>query len=879
MRLGTPPTWLVRTARATAIVLAAVLLYCAGRQQREQTPPAVALEQAQRVFPTVHRVGRFDESHGAWPVYGERGAPLGYVLTTSPAADDLIGYSGPSNLIVGLTLDRRIQAVALLSSRDTPAHVAQVRDDARFWRQFEGRPADADPEANAEPIEAVSGSTLTSLAMAEGVERNVSGKSVSFRFPAPLTLAEVQDVFPSATALQVDAPRRGWIGVSGEGGELLGYAVRTSPQADNVIGYAGPTESWAAVDRQRQTVVAVRLRKSYDTPEYVDRVRQDERYLEQLAGRSPEEWVRIDFQREGIEGVSGATQTSYAIAEGLRRRFAADAEKPAATEEAMWRPGIRDVALGFIILGALVMSFSRLKSSRRLRILWQIVLVAGFGLWLGDLLSLALVTGWAKGGAPWRTAPGLVALLAVALLAPWATRRQVYCRQICPHGAVQEWLGRFRRLHWKTPPRLARVLRAAPFALLAVAFVLAVVAPRFDLSLLEPFDAWALWSAALIPVVFIPTCLAVLSLAFSLFVPMGYCRFGCPTGALLKMVQTHAGERFRWRDAAALGLLLFAAAYVFLPPVLPASLFMASSDEAAPPPGASREFSGRAFGTTWSVKLRTPAARSLQHVIDEELERIESSFSHWREESETSQFNSSRTTLAMEMSPECLALVSFGRRLSEATDGAFDPTVAPLVDAWGFGPSGPRKQPTDDEIAALLAQTGWRKLTIDEKDGTLQKTNPRLKIDLGALLQGYAADRIGGRLEARGIEQYLVEVGGELKARGSWKVAIENPADAARPLRTVLLRDSALATSGVYRNAGHILDPHTGRPAEARWRLVAVIRPTCLEADGWATALLAASERAPAVAERERIAALLLGADGAIETSPAGSAAFAPAAP
>jgi FAD:protein FMN transferase len=225
-----------------------------------------------------------------------------------------------------------------------------------------------------------------------------------------------------------------------------------------------------------------------------------------------------------------------------------------------------------------------------------------------------------------------------------------------------------------------------------------------------------------------------------------------------------------------------------------------------------------------------------------------------------------------------IALVEFGQRLSAATDGAFDLTVAPLVEAWGFGPSGPQEEPTEEELQTLLANVGYQQLEVAAEEHTLRKKKPGLKIDLGSLLQGYAADRLGALLDARGVKEYLIEVGGELKARGSWTVAIENPADVSQPLRKIELRDAALATSGVYRQAGHILDPHTGQPVAAKWQLVAVIRPTCLEADGWATALIAASESAIEIANREQIAALMQAADSRIETSAAAKDSFAPLA-
>ena len=291
------------------------------------------------------------------------------------------------------------------------------------------------------------------------------------------------------------------------------------------------------------------------------------------------------------------------------------------------------------------------------------------------------------------------------------------------------------------------------------------------------------------------------------------------------------------------------------------------------------KLTGEAFGTTWSVTLRTAAIDqpALHDRIASELEQIERRLSHWRADSETSQFNGSATTLELECSPELFSLVEFAQRLSRETDGAFDITVGPLVNAWGYGPAGPRAdEPSPDEIAKLLAATGWQKLHIDAQWKTLRKEHPELQIDLGSLLQGYAVDRVAAVLDAAGVTEYLIEIGGELRTRGAWTVAIEDPGDPSRPLRTLSLRDAALSTSGVYRKSStdaagvtrHVISPKTGRPIDSGWRLCAVIARTCLEADGWDTALLASEHEATlTIAERNGIATLLVDDAGAITIS------------
>ncbi|MDX1965879.1 MAG: FMN-binding protein, partial [Planctomycetaceae bacterium] len=511
----------IRSYRVAVLATAAYLLLASDRQVRQQElGPAVTLAEARRIFPAAGRLGPRDLQRDGHLVLGADGAQLGFVLKTAPYTDDLIGYAGPSNLLIGLSVDGRVVRVLLLSSGDTPAHVAAVRDAPAFWLQFRDRGANGGRESR---IDAVSGSTLTSLAMAEGIQRRLSGPSLSLRFPDEVTLAEVQGFFPQATNLKSHDPRHGWTRAVDAADATLGYVVRTSPATDGLIGYAGPTETLFAVAGDQQTISGVRLRKSYDTPEYVERVRGSEDYFQLFQGKSLAELREIDFVAAGIEGVSGATQTSYAVAEGLRRRALADARCADAQSASSASFRFRDGGLAAFIIGALGLTFLPWKKDRRLRAIWQLLLIAGFGLWFGDLLSLSLLAGWARHGLPIATAPILVVLVGVSLFIPWTTKQQIYCHQLCPHGAAQEWLGRFRRWHLHLPSRVSRALGFLPGTLLAGAFLLAVMSPRFDLAVIEPFDGWILKTGAAASFT-----IAIVSLAAAIFVPQAYCRYGCP---------------------------------------------------------------------------------------------------------------------------------------------------------------------------------------------------------------------------------------------------------------------------------------------------------------------------------------------------------------
>jgi thiamine biosynthesis lipoprotein len=259
---------------------------------------------------------------------------------------------------------------------------------------------------------------------------------------------------------------------------------------------------------------------------------------------------------------------------------------------------------------------------------------------------------------------------------------------------------------------------------------------------------------------------------------------------------------------------------------------------------------------------------ALKTAVAEELQRIESTLSHWRPESYTSQFNASETTLETEQPAELVGLVARSLELSRISGGVYDITVAPLVDAWGYGPSGEKAvPPTDEQIAELLGRVGYEKLAADTANNTLRKKHPQLQIDLGSLLQGYAADRIARVLDESGVKKYLIDVGGELFARDSWTVAIEDPRDPATPLRTLVLKDSGMATSGLYRatrqlgptTAHHLISPQTGRPIAATATLATVVAPTAVEADAWATALLAVGlPDALKLADEQQLSALLV---------------------
>ena len=646
----------------------------------------------------------------------------------------------------------------------------------------------------------------------------------------------------------------------------VGYVVRSSPSADEVLGYAGPSETLIAIEPDALRLRKVVLRSTYDTSDYVSRIQDEEpdpqgsTYLSKLTQWNAREWAEFDFRKAELDTVAGATLTSYAIAKGLQTRFADDQHGGRREREAaqqFWK----SVALGGFILGALLMTFTSLHARPWIRRVWQLLLVGGLGLWLGQLLSLSLFAGWARHGLPWATAPALLALAAVALLIPWATRRQSYCHQICPHGAAQELLGGFKRLHVAVPARWHGWLGKLPALALAGAFLAALAWPRLSLGAAEPFDALVLGTA-----VAVPLGLAIAGLVASVFVPQAYCKYGCPTGALLKFVRTSStDERWARRDTLAALVLAVGAAIAFFP--------RGDASAAEPADASARrpvtELHGAAFGTTWTVKVRGDQvdAELLKRELEAEMNRVEFSLSHWRASSATTDFNQLESTQPFGITPELAELTELGLRLSRATDGGFDLTIAPLTALWGYGPDGQRPTPTSAQILAALPRVGWQKLTLDKTNLTLAKQHEGMSLDLGSLLQGFAADRAAQILRREGLEEFLIEVGGEILAAGTWRVGLEDPFQPRLTMETVVLTDRALGVSGLYRArkaaagkpVSHLISPKTGEPIATTLELAAVFHRDCVQADGWSTALMAVGfEAAKLIAERENLEVILV---------------------
>ncbi|WP_328984906.1 FAD:protein FMN transferase [Thiorhodovibrio winogradskyi] len=302
-----------------------------------------------------------------------------------------------------------------------------------------------------------------------------------------------------------------------------------------------------------------------------------------------------------------------------------------------------------------------------------------------------------------------------------------------------------------------------------------------------------------------------------------------------------------------------------------------------PEPPGLLELKGRTMGTSYSVQVARPPSdldrAALQQSIAEELARINARMSTYDPDSWLSRFNQSDSTDWFAVPPELARVVAEAQRISHLSGGAFDVSVGRLVNLWGFGPEFHLdRTPTPEAIAETLAVTGYHSLKVRADPPALRKTQTELYVDLSAIAKGYAVDRLAELLAARGVTDYLVEVGGELRAAGRhpqrpWRVAIERPANerlksgGRAVFRVVPLRDVAMATSGDYRNFfeqdgvfySHTIDPASGRPVDHRLASVSVLDESCMRADALATALLVLGpERGLALAKEQGIAAFFI---------------------
>ena len=306
----------------------------------------------------------------------------------------------------------------------------------------------------------------------------------------------------------------------------------------------------------------------------------------------------------------------------------------------------------------------------------------------------------------------------------------------------------------------------------------------------------------------------------------------------------------------------------------------------ADPPAAQQVLiiRGRTMGTTYEIRIAGDGLdESLRRRVEAEtthrLDQIDRWMSNWNPDSEIVRFNAHHETSNFPVSVETAEIVAFAIALNETSAGAFDISVGPLVARWGFGKDARiDSPPSTDEIEKLRSHIGAGVLRVGPQSGVgdafLAKNDPLVEIDLSAIAKGYGVDHVAEGLASLDRRDYLVEIGGEVRAGGErpgggpWRVAIEKPLDEGRGIQFVIeLRDEAMATSGDYRifyiegekRFSHTIDPRSGRPVEGGPASATVVAKTATEADAWATTLMVLGDDAGLeLAQAQGIAALLL---------------------
>lgn len=306
-------------------------------------------------------------------------------------------------------------------------------------------------------------------------------------------------------------------------------------------------------------------------------------------------------------------------------------------------------------------------------------------------------------------------------------------------------------------------------------------------------------------------------------------------------------------------------------------------------------FQGPTLGTSFHVKWEAESCGGVEQVVVDTLDEVDRQMSTWRDDSE---LIAARRGGRSKVSIDTADVVRDALDLAAETGGAFDPTVQPLMEVWGFhSRERAHARPSDEALAAARAQVGWERVQVGRSPEGAWLDNGGTALDLSAIAKGHAVDRVSLALSALGHANHMVEVGGEVRVagrgpRGLWSFGVDTPEEGGVPgtdfAAVVRLTNHALATSGNYRNlvevdgrkVHHTMDPRSGRPAVTDVASVSVVAPTCREADAVATAaMVLGAEQGMALVERlPRVEGLFLLAEG-VQRPSSGMHAFLPGAP
>ena len=274
--------------------------------------------------------------------------------------------------------------------------------------------------------------------------------------------------------------------------------------------------------------------------------------------------------------------------------------------------------------------------------------------------------------------------------------------------------------------------------------------------------------------------------------------------------------------------------------------------------------SGFVFGTSYNITYQSD--RDYEDSIKAILDSIDYSLSPFNEKSIITAVNNNKN---VDVNDDFIKVFTLAKEVNKETSGAFDITVAPLVNVWGFGFKN-GKFPTDEEIDSIKSFVGFDKVRLEGRK--VVKDDPRIMLDCSAIAKGYAVDKVADMLRGKGIKNFLVEIGGEIVVSGlnaqnhEWSIGITKPVDDSLSVNSDLqmvmkITNRAMATSGNYRNYyikdghkyAHTISPTTGKPAESDMLSATVIAPTCAEADAYATAFMViGKERALGILQRQK---------------------------
>lgn len=289
--------------------------------------------------------------------------------------------------------------------------------------------------------------------------------------------------------------------------------------------------------------------------------------------------------------------------------------------------------------------------------------------------------------------------------------------------------------------------------------------------------------------------------------------------------------------------------------------------------------SGKVFGTYYNIKVRTPnEIENFKPQIIQEFALVNNQMSIFAKDSEINKINQTSHNQWLEISPELYLVLNTSKEIYTQSSGAFDPSVGPLVNLWGFGVDGRQNIPSDQQIKDVLNHIGFNKLKFKEPN-LIKKTDDKVYIDLSAIAKGYAVDLIASRLKQMGYNDFLVDIGGEVYASGDrvnggqgWNIGIAEPSETGhKNVMAIGLKDMAVATSGNYNNFyyinnkrfSHTISPQTGYPAEHNLLSATVFDKSCMKADAYATAIMSMGEKKGlAFANKYKLAVIFFVKDG-----------------